>query len=195
MVDTAQLLAQVDGLQQAPVEGTQTSTEAHGGGGNFPPFDPANVAPQVFWLAIIFVVLYIAMSRLALPRIGGILETRQDRLTSDLVEAERLKDESDRSIASYQQSLTEARAKAQAIANATRDQINAEANANRKQIEGDLAARLADAEAQIAATKQQALGNVRGIALDAAGAIVAQILGNAPGQSEVETAVDTALKS
>jgi F-type H+-transporting ATPase subunit b len=195
MVDTAQLLAQADGLGPTPVEGTQTSTEAHGGGENFPPFDPANVAPQVLWLAIIFAVLYVVMSRLALPRIGGILETRQDRLTSDFVEAERLKDESERSIAAHQQSLAEARAKAQAIANATRDQIHAEANANRKQIENDLAARLAEAEAQIGETKQQALNNVRGIALDATSAIVARLLGNAPGQSEVETAVDAALKN
>ncbi len=74
---------------------THATTEAHGGNGGhsdvFPPFDPASFGSQLLWLALSFAALYILMSKIALPRIGEILEVRRDRIEGDLAEAERLR--------------------------------------------------------------------------------------------------------
>ena len=46
-------------------------------GKGFPPFDAHTFASQLFWLALAFIALYLLMSRIALPRIGSILEARR----------------------------------------------------------------------------------------------------------------------
>ena len=65
------------------------------------------------------------MSRVALPRIGSILEERDNRIAGDLAEAGRLKEESDAAIAAYEQALAEARQNAHAIAQKARDAAKA----------------------------------------------------------------------
>src|SRR3954467_12062778 len=138
----------------------------HGGG--FPPFDAHSFASQLVWLAIAFVLLYLLMSKLALPQVGGVIENRQRRIAGDVAEAGRLKQESDAAVAAYEKALADARGRAQAIANETREKQTAQAEATRKRLEGELNAKLAEAEKSIAATKQAAMGNVRAIAEDAA---------------------------
>ena len=93
--------------------------------GGFPPFNPQTFASQLFWLAITFVLLYVLMARLALPRVGAIIDDRQKRIAGDLAEAERLKEQSDAAVAAYEKALADARARAQAIANETRDKQQA----------------------------------------------------------------------
>ncbi|MBS9476797.1 F0F1 ATP synthase subunit B [Ancylobacter radicis] len=167
--------------------------EAHGAG--FPPFDAQTFPSQLIWLAIAFGALYLLMSRVALPRIATILEERHDRVADDLEEAGKLKAESEAAQASYEQALASARNKAHGIATETRDTLAAEAETRRKAVEAELSAKLVTAEAQITATKTAAMANVHGIAVDAAGAIVHQLIGSTPAPQAVEAAVDQATKS
>ena len=95
---------------------------------------------------------------------------------------------------SYEKSLADARGRAQALANETRDKLSAEAEARRKALEGQLNVKLAEAEKTIATTKTAAMTNVRGIAVDTATAIVERLIGTAPSGSAVEAAVADALK-
>jgi F-type H+-transporting ATPase subunit b len=143
----------------------------------FPPFDPANFASQLLWFAITFAVLYWIISRIAIPRIGGILEQRRVRLEGDLKEADRLRQETDRAIAAYEAALAEARQRAHGIAEETRASIKADIDGKRAAVEADLQRKVAEAEARIAATKTQALGNVEEIAADTAAALVASLTG------------------
>ena len=90
--------------------------------------------------------------------------------------------------------MADARARAQAIANETRERQAAEADKRRKTLEDALNTKLADAEKAIAATKQAAMSNVRGIAEDAARAIVERLIGEAPSEKAVAAAVADVLK-
>ena len=65
---------------------TTAHTEAPHGKGVFPPFNPQTFASQLVWLAIAFVVLYVLMSRLALPRIGKIIDDRDGVIKGDIAE-------------------------------------------------------------------------------------------------------------
>ena len=155
------------------------STEAtppseHGGG--FPPFQKDTFASQLLWLALFFVALYFLASRLALPRVGSILEERRSRIAGDFAEASRMKDEADAAIAAYEDGLADARSRAQALAAETRDKLNREAEVERQALEESLKARLAAADQAIAATKAAAMANVHAIAEDTAIAIVAQAI-------------------
>jgi F-type H+-transporting ATPase subunit b len=174
-----------------------TSTEhvpsgEHGGG--FPPFAAETFASQLVWLVIAFVLLYALMAKWALPQVAGVIEGRQKRIEGDIAEAGRLKEQSDQAVAAYEKALADARARAQGIANETREKAAAEADAVRRKTEEELNARLAEAEKTIAATKESAMGNVRGIAEDAAAAIVERLIGTAPSEKAVADAVAAVLK-
>ncbi|MGB8577533.1 MAG: F0F1 ATP synthase subunit B, partial [Pseudolabrys sp.] len=166
-----------------PAHTTSTGHPAEGGHGGFPPFQSQTFASQLVWLAIAFVLLYVLMSKLALPRVASIIEGRQKHIDNDLTEASRLKSESDAAVAAYEKSLADARARAQTMANETRERQAAEAKERRKTLEDALNAKLTAAEKTIAATKQSAMSNVRGIAEDAARAIVERLIGKSPDES------------
>lgn len=172
--------------------GTTTETGAvhpaeHGG--VFPPFDSASFASQLLWLAITFGLFYMVMSKVIVPRIGGILETRRDRIAQDLDEANRLKEQSDAAIAAYEQELAAARKKAGDIAQGARDKAKAEADAERTTTEAALSARMAEAEVSIASIKAKALGEVDAIAEETATGIVKHLLGGAVTKAEVSAAI------
>ena len=145
-------------------------------------------------LVIAFIALYIIVSRFALPKVGGTIEARQKAIEGDLAQAQKLKDESDAALRAYEADLAAARSRAQAIGNETREKLNASAEAERKLLEEKLAGKLADAEKQIASTRTAAMGNVKSIAADAAGAIVQRLTGTAPDAAAVKKAVDASLK-
>ena len=180
-----------------PTKGQKTGahTEADGGhGGGFPPFESSTYASQLVSLAVAFVALYMIVSRIALPRVGSVIDARQNAIESDLAAAQRLKDESDAALKAYETDLAAARSRAQAIGNETREKLNAASEAERKTLEDRLAAKLAEAEKTIAKTRENAMSNVRGIAADAAGAIVQRLTGVLPDGKTVNSAVDASLK-
>ena len=177
-----------------PAHTTSTGHPAEGGHGGFPPFQLETFASQLVWLAIAFVLLYVLMSKLALPRVASIIESRQKRIADDIGEASRLKSESDAAVAAYEKALADARARAQAMANETRERQAAEAKERRKSLEDALNAKLAAAEKAIAAAKQSAMSNVRGIAEGAARAIVERLIGKSPDEKSVAAAVADVLK-
>jgi F-type H+-transporting ATPase subunit b len=162
--------------------------------GAFPPFDAHGFASQLTWLVIAFVLLYALMSKWALPRVGAIIDNRQKRIDGDIAEAGQLKAQSDAAVAAYEKALADARSRAQAIANETRDTQAAAAETRRKALEDELNVKLAGAEKTIAATKTAAMGNVRGIAEEATRAIVERLTGAAPSDQAVTAAVGDALK-
>ena len=171
-------------------ETTIAQTEAPGSPPKaaFPPFERETFPSQLFWLAICFIALYLITARLVRPQVGGIIEGRRKQISRDLADAGRAKSESEAALAAYEKALAEARARE------TRDRLHAEADRNRKVLEEQLSGRLGEAESQIAATKNAAMTNVRGIATEAAAAIVARLTGVAPPEPAVKAAVDAALK-
>ena len=174
---------------------TGAHTEANGGhGGGFPPFESSTFASQLVSLVIAFVALYLIVSRIALPRVGGVIDARQNAIEGDLAAAQKLKDESDAALKAYETDLASARSRAQAIGAETREKLNAAAEAERKTLEDKLAVKLADAEKTIATTRATAMSNVRSIAADAAGAIVQRLTGVLPDGKVVSSAVDATLK-
>jgi F-type H+-transporting ATPase subunit b len=176
-------------------KGATAHTGAEGGQkAPFPPFQKDTFASQLVSLLIAFVALYLIVSRIALPRVGSLLDERQNKIDGDLAEAQKLKDESDGALKAYESDLAAARSRAQAIGAETREKLNAASEAERKTLEQRLSAKLADAEKTIASTRETAMRNVRGIAADAAAAIVQRLTGVVPDGTSVDRAVDASLK-
>ncbi len=160
----------------------------------FPPLQTENFPSQLLWLTICFVALYLIAAKLALPRVGSIIQARRDHISGDLAQAAKLKERSDSALAAYELALADARNRAQAEANAARERLNAESEKARRALEAKLNAKLAEAERSIVATRNAAMANVHGIAAEAAAAIVQRLTGTAPTAAAAEAAVTGALK-
>jgi F-type H+-transporting ATPase subunit b len=176
-------------------KGATAHTAADGGHkAPFPPFQKDTFASQLVSLLVAFVALYLIVSRIALPRVGSLLDARQNAIEGDLAAAQKLKDESDAALKAYESELAAARSRAQAISAETREKLNAAAEAQRKTLEEQLSVKLAEAEKTIASTREAAMSNVRGIAAEAAAAIVQRLTGLMPDGKAVDSAVDASLK-
>jgi F-type H+-transporting ATPase subunit b len=159
----------------------------------FPPFDASTFPSQILWFALTFAVLYVLMSRVALPQIGSIIDKRKARIEGDLKEAERLRGETDKAVAAYEQALSDARKNAHGIAEETRASIKADLDGKRKAVEDDLSRKVADAEARITQNKNAAMTRVNEIAAETAVALVTQLTGEA-NAAEVNAAVAEVVK-
>jgi len=151
--------------------------EATGASGVFPPFDPSSFPSQILWLVLTFGAFYMIMSRVIIPRLAGILEVRHDRISRDLDEAERLKNEADAAHAAYEHELAEAKSNAHAIAFEATEKAKAESAASREKVEAELANQMAEAEARIADIKDKAMAEVGTIAGDVTSEIVNDLVG------------------
>ncbi len=170
------------------------ATPAVASEGGMPQLDPSAFMPQLIWLAITFIALYFIMTKLALPRIGGAIEQRRSKIADDLDAAQNLKHETEKAIAAYEAALADARAKAHAIAQETRDALSAEVEAERVKTEADLAEKLAGAEKTINDSKAKALGEVQAVATSLAGHIVSELTGVKVTRPEISKAVSSLAK-
>jgi F-type H+-transporting ATPase subunit b len=159
-----------------------------------PQLDISTWPPQLFWLAVTFIALYIVISRVAIPRTGGAIERRKATVEGDLAQAQKLKADTDKAIQAYEATLAEARARAHGIAQANRDKLAGEIDAERAKLDQALGGKIAEAEKQIAAAKAKALADVRAVAADIATSIVAELIGAKVTKAAATDAVAKAAK-
>ncbi len=146
-------------------------------------------SPQLIWLAIVFVLLYIAMAKIALPRVGEVIEERSARINGDLAAAQSLKAQTEAAIAAYEQALADARSRGAVIVGKTRDELSAKMAADRAALDKDIAAKNAEAEARITALKADSVQKVQVIARDAASAVIEKVLGSSASKKELDAAI------
>jgi F-type H+-transporting ATPase subunit b len=159
-----------------------------------PQLDPTVFAPQLFWLAITFVVLLVLMWRLALPKVGAVVVMREERIQGNLKKAEQLKSEAEAILAAYQKAIADARAAAQAEHARAAAAIMATTEKREAEFTQRLNGETAAAETRIAAAKSQAMESVRGIATDLAQMMAEKLVGAKLGSQAAASAVDAAIK-
>lgn len=150
--------------------------------------------PQIVWLAITFITLYILMAKVALPKIGAVLDERQRKIDDNLDKAAQLKAEAEAAVAAYEKALAESRAHAHSVIKETSERLAKQAEDRNRELSAKLADQIKAGEARIAAAKDKALASVREVAVDIAGATVSRLVGVSADQAQIEAAVGAALK-
>ncbi|MCU9847862.1 F0F1 ATP synthase subunit B' [Defluviimonas sp. WL0024] len=184
-------------------EAAETATEAVGHAAEaaghaaesagMPQLDFATFPNQIFWLVVALIVIYFILSRIALPRIGGILADRQGTITNDIAAAEELKLKAEEAEKAYNQALVDARAEANKIIAEARAAIQEDLDAATAKADAEIAAKAAESAKRIEEIRAHAVENVAEVAKSAAAEIVAAFGGKADA-SAVTAAVDTRLK-
>ncbi|MEL7240558.1 MAG: ATP F0F1 synthase subunit B [Planctomycetota bacterium] len=172
----------------AAAETSHAAEEASGGG--LPQFDPSSFPSQLFWLVITFSFLYWVMSSFVLPRLGGVIEERRDRIADDLDQASEFKRQAEDAQATYNKALADAKAKAQSIAADTRADLDAELQQLQSEADAKAAQSLEAAETRIADMKSQATAKVKEAAVETTRAIVETLIDEHPTDDAVAEAIN-----
>ena len=159
-----------------------------------PQFDPAVWTPQLVWLGILFVVLYLLMAKVALPRVSEVLEEREERINESLRKAETLRLRAEDAVAAYERTIADVRAKAAEEVRTAREQAaadSAERNAAAEPAAGG--ARSAPRRSASIELGTAAIAGLRDVAITVSGAAVERLIGQRVEPKALASAVDAAL--
>lgn len=162
-------------LTAALVVGASGAAAAAEGG--MPQLNPHDFAPQIVWLVITFVVLYLIMSKLAIPAISDTLEKRQAKVQSDLDAAEKASEDTRALVAAYEKRLADAREEARRLHREQAEADSAAATARLTELGNTLNARIDEAEKRIAGQRAQVVAGLEDMAHDIAADVYAKLAG------------------
>jgi F-type H+-transporting ATPase subunit b len=164
------------------------SVLAHAEAG-MPQLDPTIFPNLIFWLVVSIVLIYLILTRVAIPRLSAVLAERSDAITGDLEEAQFLKRRAAEAEASYEAALAKARDEAHQISAQTREKIGKELDALLAKADAEIGARSKESEARIAEIRDNAAVSVEEVAREAAAEIVALMMPSAADKAAVDAAV------
>ncbi|MTH64568.1 F0F1 ATP synthase subunit B' [Paracoccus shanxieyensis] len=184
---------------EAAAHGADAAHGAAGAAGHaasapgMPQLDFTTFGNQIFWLLVVLAVIYWVLSRVALPRIGGVISDRQGAITGDLMAAEEFKQKAKDAEAAYDKALTDARAEASKIVAANKAEIQKELDAAIAHADAEISARAVESEKRIGEIRASAVEDARSVAREVTEALV-QNLGGTADQAAINAAVDQRLK-
>jgi F-type H+-transporting ATPase subunit b len=184
-------LAQSD---HGAAHGADAAHGAEHASGGLPQLDATAFAPQLVWLGITFIALYLLMSKVALPKVAEVLEERQERITNDLDRAGDLRKESSVVMEGYEKALADARAHAQSVMAATAADISSVTAGRQAQFNTDLAAKTRATEERINEAKETALASVRSVAAEIAQQTAEKLAGIKVDASAADAAVGAVMQ-
>ncbi len=148
---------------------------------------------QLFWGAVVFLLLYLTLSRSALPRVASVLDERRRRIEGDLDAAKAARTEADHAIEALRRARREAAAESAAIVETVVREARDRAAAAAHETSARLEAEIARAEAGVAAARQAAMGSLRAVAAETAQLLVERLTGGTVDRALVEGKVDGVL--
>lgn len=171
---------------------TEATGEAEAAVG-MPQLDFSTWPNQIFWLLVTLVVIYLVLSRIALPRIGAVLADRKSTITNDLAAADELKQKAVEAEKAYNDALASARSEAAKIVAAAKAEIQKDLDAATAKADAEISAKAAESEKTILAIRDGAAAAVAEVARDTAAELVAALGGSADAKT-VTAAVSARLK-
>ena len=148
---------------------------------------------QIFWLVITFGLLYLIMWKIAIPRVAAVLLDRQERIDDDLQKAEALRNEAAAVLEEYEKTVAEGRAQAQAVLREAKDENDKAAAQRQTALSEQLAQQTTNASSRINAAQEEAIANIRTVAVEAAQAATLRLSSATVTQDEAEEAVTSVL--
>ncbi|PCH98861.1 MAG: ATP F0F1 synthase subunit B' [Rhodobacteraceae bacterium] len=159
-----------------------------------PQLDFTTFPNQIFWLVVALVLIYLILSRVALPRIATVLSERSETIQGDLEKAEELKQKAVEAEEAYNKALADARAQAGEIVAEAKAEIQVELDKAIAKADAEIAAKAAEGEVEIKKIRASAMKAVEKVAGDTAKAIVDAVLPGAADAKTLKAAVTARLK-
>ena len=159
-----------------------------------PQLDPEYWPSQVFWLVIIFITIYILISKIFIPKIKGSIDMREDKIRKDLEEAKTFKEHAELKLKEYNSLMEAAKLDVKKIISKSRQKLNNDMQIKREEIQKKIDGEISNAEKEIKKLKNDSSGKVSLISQDIVSNLVKDIFGEDLNKSSIEATVSQTIK-
>ena len=155
-----------------------------------PQLDPTYWASQAFWLILVFVILYISISKFYLPKIKGNLVNRENKISKDLEDANDFKEKSDSKIKEYEIILENAKREVSKIHFESKNNLDKNIQLKKEEMEKEIEKEILKAQKEISDLKKSSISSIQNISKNIASDIILNISGDKLNESSIKAAVE-----
>ena len=159
-----------------------------------PQLDPTYWASQAFWLVIVFVSIYVLISKIFIPKIKANIDLREDKMRKDLESAKISKEEAEKKLKIYNDLILKANLESKKIISESRQKINEEIQIKKEKIQKEIENETINAEKDIQKFKKESIGKINLISEEIAANLLKNILGEDVNKSSIKATVIEASK-
>ena len=159
-----------------------------------PQLDPEYWPSQVFWLIIIFLTIYILISKIFIPKIKGSIDMREDKIRKDLEEAKTFREQAELKLKEYNSLMETAKIDVKKIISKSRQKLNEDMRIKREDAQKKIDAEILNAETEIKKFKVDSFNKVNLISQDIVSNLIKDIFGEDLNKSSVEASVLQTIK-
>ena len=154
-----------------------------------PQLDPTFWASQAFWLILIFTLLYVALSKMFIPKIKESIDDRENKIKDDLDEAQKLKSVAEERLKEYEITIENAKKEVQKISFESKNKLSSEIQSKKKEIEREIEVEVKNAEHEIENLKKESLKSISTISEEMTSKVIEMMSGEPLNQSSIKAAV------
>ena len=159
-----------------------------------PQLNPEFWYAQIFWLVIIFLVLYISIWKVFLPKISNSIENRKSKIIKDLNDTQKIKEQAEKKLQEYNKILQDSKNEAKKIIEENRKKLDDDIEKKKKIFYSEIEKELIDAEQEIEKTKKTSSISINKIASEISSEIIRKIIGAEVNLSSVAAIVENISK-
>ena len=159
-----------------------------------PQLDPTYWASQAFWLVLVFLILYIATSKVYLPKIKKNLDDRDNKIKEDLDNANRFKDESEKKLKEYETIILNAKKEVAKIHLESKNILDKDIQSKKTKMEKEIELEISKTQKEIIELKKKSINAIQNISTEIASNIIENISGDKLNESSIKATVEDVSK-
>ena len=169
---------------------TALNTNLYSAEAGMPQLDPKYWASQAFWLILVFVILYISLSKFYLPKIKSNLEDRENKIKEDLENANKFKEQSETKLKEYDLILDKAKKEVNKIHFDSKTALDKDIQSKKEVMEKEIEKEILKAQKEISELKKNSISSIQNISENITANIIENISGDKLNESSVKSAVE-----
>ena len=158
--------------------------------GGMPQLNPEFWISQIFWLVLTFGTLYVALSKLILPKISANLELRKSQIQENIEAAEKKRKSSESKLKEYDQIVLKSKMEAKNIFKEVRDKVIKDINSKKETLDKQIDDEIKKAEKEIEVLKKSAPEKINKIAIETSAELVKKLIGADINNSSISAIAD-----
>jgi len=158
--------------------------------GGMPQLNPEFWVSQIFWLTLTFGILYIALSKLILPKISNNLESRKSKILENIEAAEKQREDSETKLKEYEEIISKSKLEAKTIFNQAREKALKDINAKKEVLDKQIDEEISKAEQEIKYLRDGAPDKINKIAIETSSELIQKLIGTEVNNSSISAIVD-----
>ncbi len=158
--------------------------------GGMPQLNPEFWISQIFWLTITFGVLYLALSKLILPKISANLELRKSQIQENIGAADKQRKDSESKLKEYDDIVSKSKLAAQKIFKDAREKALKDINSKKETLDKQIDEEIKKAEVEIDVLKKKAPEKINKISIDTSSELLKKLIGAEVNNSSITAIVD-----